>query len=53
MVRLKKKYDTARTLVPKPIIKITKGATIGIIAYGSTEPAVQEALALLKEVANH
>lgn len=49
MARLKKKYDTARTLVPKPVIKAAKGATVGIIAYGSTEPAVEEALALLKQ----
>jgi len=49
MARLKKKYDTARTLVPKPIITATKGATIGIIAYGSTEPTVEEALILLKQ----
>ncbi|HEX7621729.1 MAG TPA: 2-oxoacid:acceptor oxidoreductase subunit alpha [Anaerolineales bacterium] len=49
MARLRTKYNTARTLVPKPVIKESKGATIGIIAYGSTEPAVEEALALLKE----
>jgi 2-oxoglutarate/2-oxoacid ferredoxin oxidoreductase subunit alpha len=49
MTRLKKKYDTARTLVPKPVIETAKGATVGIIAYGSTEPAVEEARALLKE----
>ncbi len=49
MSRLKKKYDTARTLVPQPVIKATKGATVGIIAYGSTEPAVEEARALLKQ----
>lgn len=49
MARLKKKYDTARTLVPKPVIKAAKGASVGIIAYGSTEPAVEEALALLKQ----
>jgi len=48
MARLKKKYDTARTLVPKPVIKAGTGATIGIIAYGSSEPAVDEALAFLK-----
>jgi 2-oxoglutarate ferredoxin oxidoreductase subunit alpha len=50
MARLKKKYDTARTLVPKPVIKTAKGATVGIISYGSTEPAVEEALFLLKQV---
>jgi 2-oxoglutarate ferredoxin oxidoreductase subunit alpha len=49
MARLKKKYDSARTFVPKPIIKTTKGATIGIIAYGSTEPAVEETISLLKQ----
>jgi 2-oxoglutarate ferredoxin oxidoreductase subunit alpha len=49
MARLNKKYDTARTLVPKPIIMPAKGATIGIIAYGSTEPAVEEALELLNQ----
>lgn len=49
MARLKKKYNTARTIVPKPVIKTTKGATVGIIAYGSTEPAVEEARALLQQ----
>ncbi len=49
MARLKKKYETARTLVPKPVIKPGRGARIGIIAYGSTEPAVEEALALLNK----
>jgi len=49
LLRLKKKYDTARTLVPKPVIERTPGAEIGIIAYGSTDPAVQEARALLKQ----
>ena len=43
MARLKKKYDTARTLVPAPIIEDMDGATIGIIAFGSTEAAVEEA----------
>jgi 2-oxoglutarate ferredoxin oxidoreductase subunit alpha len=50
MSRLKKKYETARTLVPKPVIISEKGATTGIIAYGSTVPAVEEALSLLKSV---
>ncbi len=43
MERLKKKFDTARRYVPEPIIYKTKGATVGIIAYGSTEAAVNEA----------
>ncbi len=41
--RLVRKFDTARTLLPKPIIKTSPGATIGIIAYGSSDPAVEEA----------
>jgi 2-oxoglutarate/2-oxoacid ferredoxin oxidoreductase subunit alpha len=49
MGRLKKKYDTACTLVPKPVIKTAAGASIGIIAYGSTEPAVEEALTRLEQ----
>ena len=49
LARLKHKYDTARTLVPKPVIQKTKGATVGIIAYGSSVPAVEEARVLLKQ----
>lgn len=41
--RLKKKYETARGIIPKPIIETMEGAEIGIIAFGSTDPAVQEA----------
>jgi 2-oxoglutarate ferredoxin oxidoreductase subunit alpha len=48
MARLKKKYETARTIVPKPVIEADEGAVVGIIAYGSTEPAVTEARDLLK-----
>lgn len=43
MQRLRKKYDTARTLVPKPLIKTMDDAAIGIIAFGSTESAIDEA----------
>ena len=49
MDRLKKKYDTARTLVPEPIIEKTTGATIGVIAFGSTVAAVNEARVFLAE----
>jgi len=43
MARLKKKFETAKQLVPKPVIETMKDADIGIIAYGSTLPAVKEA----------
>jgi len=48
MLRIKKKFETARTLVPRPIVRNMKGASIGIIAFGSTEAAVEEARTLLK-----
>jgi 2-oxoglutarate/2-oxoacid ferredoxin oxidoreductase subunit alpha len=43
MERLKKKYETARTYVPAPILHATEGATVGIIGFGSTEAAILEA----------
>jgi 2-oxoglutarate ferredoxin oxidoreductase subunit alpha len=43
MERLKKKYETARTYVPAPVFHKTKGATVGIIGFGSTEAAILEA----------
>jgi len=41
--RIKRKYHNAAKFIPKPIIEKTDGATIGIIAFGSTDPAIQEA----------
>jgi 2-oxoglutarate ferredoxin oxidoreductase subunit alpha len=41
--RLKKKYDTARRYVPKPVIETMPGAEFGIVSMGSTEPAIEEA----------
>jgi len=49
MARLKRKYDTAQALVPKPVLSTMQGAGIGIIAFGSTEAAVEEARELLKQ----
>jgi 2-oxoglutarate ferredoxin oxidoreductase subunit alpha len=43
MNRLRKKYETARGLVPKPVIDTMDGARFGIISFGSCDPAVQEA----------
>lgn len=47
--RLKRKYETARKYVPEPVIEAQEGAKIGIIAFGSTEPAIQEACFQLAE----
>jgi 2-oxoglutarate ferredoxin oxidoreductase subunit alpha len=44
MDRLKKKHQTARNYVPAPVLHAKKGATIGIIGYGSTEAAILEAV---------
>jgi 2-oxoglutarate ferredoxin oxidoreductase subunit alpha len=41
--RLRKKFETARGILPKPAIETMPGAKIGVIAFGSTDPAVQEA----------
>jgi 2-oxoglutarate ferredoxin oxidoreductase subunit alpha len=46
--RLRKKIDLARPTLPKPVIEKMDGAQIGLIAYGSTDPAVQEARAGLQ-----
>lgn len=49
MERLKKKYETAKKYLPKPVVHETKGAKIGIIAYGSTEAAINEARVQLEQ----
>ena len=49
MDRLKKKQETAKQYVPAPVHHNMKGATVGIIAYGSTEAAVLEAQHLLNK----
>jgi 2-oxoglutarate ferredoxin oxidoreductase subunit alpha len=43
MDRLTRKHNTARTLVPAPVVEHVPGARVGIIAYGSTHDAVREA----------
>lgn len=46
--RLKKKYDTARHLVPSPVLLESPGAEVGLIAFGSSDGAVLEASDQLK-----
>ncbi|HEV2237337.1 MAG TPA: hypothetical protein VGR57_11815, partial [Ktedonobacterales bacterium] len=45
--RLNRKLEHARTLVPAPVVDEVKGAQIGLIAYGSTDPGIVEARAML------
>ena len=40
--RLAKKFETARTLVPKPVVEMAGASGIGIIAYGTTHWAIVE-----------
>jgi len=47
MTRLRKKYQTAGTYVPKPISDLSQKSEIGIITFGSNEAAVLEARTLL------
>jgi 2-oxoglutarate ferredoxin oxidoreductase subunit alpha len=48
MQRLLKKFETAKDYVPKPVLrKAPKGSRFGVIYYGSTAPAMDEALELL------
>lgn len=49
MLRLKRKYDTARGLVPKPELESTPGTKVGLLTYGSSEAAVREARILLEQ----
>ena len=49
MERLKKKFKTASTLVPQPIIReASKKASLGVIYFGSTSPAMSESLDVLE-----
>ncbi|MCJ7825483.1 MAG: hypothetical protein MUP44_11320 [Anaerolineales bacterium] len=47
MERIARKYETARAYMPKPVIEEMEGASIGLIAYGSVDPAAKEALSRL------
>ncbi len=49
MDRLARKFDTARRLVPKPVVSEGSRSRIGVIAYGSSDFAVEEARHLLAE----
>jgi 2-oxoglutarate ferredoxin oxidoreductase subunit alpha len=48
--RLLKKFETAATLVPQPVLRTAKRKTpLGVIYFGSTSPAMNEALDVLGE----
>ena len=49
MERLTRKFETARRLVPTPVIEMEDGADVGIIACGSTDFAIEEARVMLEK----
>ncbi|MGH9475871.1 MAG: 2-oxoacid:acceptor oxidoreductase subunit alpha [Terriglobales bacterium] len=49
MDRLRRKWEGARELVPQPVLEREGEGSIGIIAFGSSHPAVLEALDQLRE----
>ena len=49
MERLVRKFETAKALVPAPVVRHAKGKTReGVIYFGSTAPAMDEALEMLE-----
>ena len=54
MQRLLRKFETAKDLVPRPLVSTAKKPTkFGVIYYGSTSPAMDEASELLEAAGHH
>ncbi len=52
--RLLKKFDTAKAMVPQPVVQNAKQPTRhGAIYFGSTSPAMAEAIEMLEESDSH
>jgi 2-oxoglutarate ferredoxin oxidoreductase subunit alpha len=49
MTRLRRKFETARTMVPRPVVDYDPAKPVGIVTFGSNDPAVQEARDRLAE----
>jgi 2-oxoglutarate ferredoxin oxidoreductase subunit alpha len=49
MERLARKFETARQLVPTPVVERSAGSKIGIIAYGTSHYAITESLDQIKK----
>ncbi|TMQ66767.1 MAG: 2-oxoacid:acceptor oxidoreductase subunit alpha [Candidatus Eisenbacteria bacterium] len=43
MDRLRRKWETARELMPAPVVERARGAEVGMVAFGSTHHAMDEA----------
>src|SRR5438128_506662 len=54
MQRLLRKFETAKSVVPRPVRRDAEQPTrYGVIYYGSTSPAMDEAIDILAEGDNH
>ncbi len=54
MQRLLRKFETAKDLVPRPVLaNAAKPTKYGVIYYGSTAPAMDEAVGMLEAHGNH
>jgi 2-oxoglutarate ferredoxin oxidoreductase subunit alpha len=54
MQRLLRKFETAKTVLPEPALrKALQPTRLGVIYYGSTSPAMQEALDTLEQQGLH
>jgi 2-oxoglutarate ferredoxin oxidoreductase subunit alpha len=49
LIRLKHKYENARGYVPKAVVEYQENADVGLVSFGSTEPAITEARSQLSE----
>lgn len=47
--KVAKKIDNAKGKIPQPVVEKMPGAKVGLVAYGSTHLALEEARELLKE----
>lgn len=49
MQRLTRKFETAKELVPKPVVKMQPDAAVGLITFGSSGATIPEVQHLLKQ----
>lgn len=49
MERLGRKFETARALVPDPVVHLNAGAQIGLMGFGSADPPLHEARHRLRQ----
>src|ERR1051326_8099610 len=54
MQRLLRKFDTAKNIVPRPVRRAAEQSTrYGVVYYGSTSPAMDEAIEILRGEGHH